>query len=280
MFGRRAGSESVVAIIPARLDSTRFPRKALADETGMALVVHVCHAAARGERVSRVVVATDSEEIGEVVRAGGFEAVMTGEHPNGTSRLVEAAELLGLKASEIVVNVQGDEPEIEAGVIDGAVHALENQPSTWLTEMIDEVSPNKWLPPIYGQIGTVASPLSPGEDPDDPNIVKVVTGLIEADDGVGPALYFSRSRIPHDRDGGSDVRLLRHIGIYAYRMSTLCGLSGQGPTPLEQTEKLEQLSWLEWGMLVNVAIRPAGHAGIDTPEQYRAFVRRWRGANT
>lgn len=259
-MGRRRSSGSVVAIIPARLGSTRFPRKALADETGKALVVHVCEAAGRAERVSRVVAATDSDEIAEVVRGTGFEAVLTDEHPNGTSRLVEASDRLGLDAGEIVVNVQGDEPEIEAEVIDGAVHALDAGHDAF-----------------NASVGTVVSPIRDRTDAETPNIVKAALGLLNSETGVGPALYFSRAPIPFDRDGAGEARRFRHVGIYAYRVSTLRAYTGMGETPCERAERLEQLRWLEHGHAIAAVVRDSSHAGIDTPEQYRAFVERHKG---
>ena len=259
-MGRRSGPGSVVAVIPARLGSTRMARKALADETGTALIVHVCEAASRAESVRRVVVATDSEEIASVVRGGGFEAVMTGSHPNGTSRLVEASDRLGLDATETVVNVQGDEPEIEPEVIEGAALALE-------TELHGGVP----------AVGTVVSPIRSDDEASNPNVVKAALGVLDAESGVARALYFSRAEIPFDRDGEGGVRRFRHVGLYAYRVSVLRGYPGMGQTPCEAGERLEQLRWLEHGRTIHAAVRDSTHTGIDTPEQYGAFVERWRG---
>lgn len=239
-----------VAIIPARLGSTRFPRKALASETGRALVVHVAEAAARAGRVGRVVIATDGEEIRAAAERAGVEAVMTGEHPNGTSRLNEAAEKLGLPDDAVVVNVQGDEPEIDPGIIDAAVAALGAH-----------------------DMATVASPMAPGSaEWRDPNVVKVV---LRRD---GTAMYFSRAPIPHDRDGDAPegARPLRHVGLYVYRRGFLRTYAALPPTPLEEAEKLEQLRALEHGRSIAVAVCASSHAGIDTPEQYAAFVARFR----
>jgi 3-deoxy-manno-octulosonate cytidylyltransferase (CMP-KDO synthetase) len=256
-----AGAE-VVAIIPARLGSTRFPGKVLADRTGKPLIQHVWESTKRAGSLSRVVIATDDERVMTVARGFGAEAVMTStEHPNGTSRLAEAATKLGLAADAIVVNVQGDEPELDPSVIDDAVGAL-----------------------VRGEAGrgagaaiaTAATVMGAGERADDPNVVKVVLSR----DGF--ALYFSRSRIPFDRDGsggggGEVARCLRHIGLYVYRRATLERYAAMALTPLEQAEKLEQLRALENGLRIAVAIvRPeaTGGGGIDTPEQYEAFVRR------
>jgi 3-deoxy-manno-octulosonate cytidylyltransferase (CMP-KDO synthetase) len=272
---------AVVVIIPARLASTRFPRKVLADQTGAPLIRHVYDAASRATRPSRVVIATDADEVARAAAAFGAPCVMTSEdHPNGTSRLAEAAAALALNPNDIVVNVQGDEPELDPGAIDAVVAALElaNAP-----------------------MATVASPLGARADgtPDperaradlvNPAIVKVVL----ARDST--ALYFSRAPIPHDRDGldaapppaaapatspapppaapSAPARPLRHIGLYAYRTRFLARYVTMEPTPLERTEMLEQLRVLEHGERIAVAIVPAGPEGIDTPEQYDAFVRR------
>ncbi len=241
----------IVAIIPARLGSTRFPGKVLADKTGKPLIRHVCEAAARSKSLSRVVVATDDPRVSEAVRAFGTHCVMTSSnHPNGTSRLAEAAAKLGLRADSIVVNVQGDEPEIEPAIIDAAVAALCSSGDA--------------------PVATVATPFASGEDPSNSNIVKVVT------DQRSRALYFSRALIPHARDGGTPVRPLRHIGLYVYRRPFLDRYTDLAPTPLERCESLEQLRVLEHGFAIAVAVvpGPAGFAGIDTPEQYEAFVRR------
>lgn len=267
---------SAVAIIPARLGSTRFPRKALADETGKPMVVHVCERAALASSVGRVVVATDSEEIAAAVRGHGFEAVLTGEHENGTSRVAEAAGLLKLRDRAVIVNVQGDEPEIEPTLIDAAVLSLDVQlNATW------EVSRDGGAAPMgletYAAVGTVAAPFGAGEDAADPNIVKVAVGYIEPDTGVGPGLFFTRAPVPYVRDESVGVRSLKHVGLYAYCHDDLKKYIRLPATPLERAEKLEQLRWLEFAQPIAVAVRETSHHGIDTPGQYADFVKRWRG---
>ncbi len=260
-----------VAIIPARMGSTRFPAKALADETGKPLVVHVCEQAAKAGSVSRVVVATDDQRIRAAVEAHAFEALMTSpEHPNGTSRLAQAATLLKLKAHQIVVNVQGDEPEIEPEVIDGAVAAL--GASTAIDRTADRTAGGGER---FQWVGTVASPIEREEDAENPNVVKVVLGALEADLCVAQGLYFSRAKIPYSRDQTETAGYFRHVGIYAYPVSALNAYLTLEETPLERVERLEQLRWLEHGCPIAVAIRASAHTGIDTPEQYRAFVERW-----
>ncbi|CAG0950215.1 3-deoxy-manno-octulosonate cytidylyltransferase (CMP-KDO synthetase) [Phycisphaerales bacterium] len=243
----------VVAIIPARLGSTRFPGKVLADRTGWPLIRHVWERTRRAESVSRVVVATDSEAVRSAVAGFGGEVVMTrADHPNGTSRLAEAAAVLRLRHFDIVVNVQGDEPEIEPGAVDAAVGALRASGA---------------------EAATVGSPFAPGEDPANPNIVKVV---VRRD---GSAMYFSRSLIPHPRSGGTAMAPLKHVGMYVYRVSVLRRYVELPPSPLEMCEMLEQLRLLDHGYRMAVAVREVRTSGIDTPEQYEAFVARWkRGA--
>ncbi len=237
-----------VAIIPARLGSTRFPAKVLADATGKPLIRHVVEAASRGSMIERVVVATDDERVRAVVESFGGTAIMTSrDHPNGTSRLAEAARALRLADDAVIVNVQGDEPEIEGDVIDAAVRSL-----------LD----------AGAEVSTVASPFGPGEDPSDPNIVKVV---LRRD---STALYFSRSLVPHARAGGVPAASLKHVGLYCYRAAFLHRYVALEPTPLERSEMLEQLRVLEHGFRIAVAVRDVRTVGIDTPEQYAAFVAR------
>lgn len=247
--------DKATVIIPARLGSTRFPGKVLADRTGYPLIRHVYESAHRASAVGRVVVATDDERVRAAVLAFGAECVMTSpDHPNGTSRLAEAASVLDLPGGTVVVNVQGDEPEIKGSLIDASVAALQEGSAP---------------------VATVATPLTRDENAADPNIVKVVRRL------DGTALYFSRAAIPFQRDAGS-VRVgpLRHVGLYAYRRSFLDRYVLLAPTELERTEQLEQLRVLAHGFAIAVAVCDApAPAGIDTPEQYEAFVARWKAAH-
>lgn len=235
---------SVVAVIPARLASTRFPRKALADATGLPLVVHACMQAGSASSIDRVLVAADGDEIRSAVEKHGFECILTDpEHPNGTTRINEAVSGL---ACDIVVNVQGDEPELDPDDIDAAVACLQAH---------DECS-----------VATLATRLEPGLDHSDPNIVKVQL------DEHGRALDFSRV-LP---DSGE---VYRHVGLYAYRRSFLPVYVNLPATDDEQRERLEQLRILGHGHRIAVTIVPTGQAGIDTPEQYEAFVKRWRSSH-
>lgn len=253
--------EQAIAIVPARLGSSRFPGKVLADKTGKTLIQHVYEAAKGARLVEDVVIAADDERVLDIAAAFGARAVLTrADHPNGTSRLAEAAAVLDLADDAIVVNVQGDEPELDPFLIDAAIEAL-----------VDSDAP----------VATVASPFAADEDPANPNIVKVVTTA------QGRALYFSRALIPHDRDAVGGVagaagaagaaEPLKHVGLYVYRRSFLEKYMKLEPTPLEQTERLEQLRILEHGYPIAVAIRQVNHHGIDTPEQYAAFVDRYLG---
>lgn len=249
--------QQAIAIIPARAGSTRLPEKVLLAETGMPLIRHVVDAARGAACVSRLVVATDDPRVMHAVRQFGGECVMTRvDHPNGTSRLNEACHALGIRdPGAIIVNVQGDEPELDPALIDAAVETLVRAG-----------------PAV--EVATVACPFESGEDPANPNLVKVVRRI------DGTALYFSRSRIPFDRDGsaGDAARPLRHIGLYVYRRGFLERYVNMPPTPLEHSEKLEQLRMLEHGAAIAVAVaKPRwGGAGIDTREQYDAFVERYR----
>ena len=246
-----------VAIIPARLGSTRFPAKALADDTGKPLVVHVCEQASKAESVDRVVVATDDDSIRAAVESHGFEAVMTSvEHTNGTSRLGEASDKLGLADDQLVINVQGDEPEIEPAVIDAAGEAGARLRGVGA--------------------GTVVTRIYTDADFQNPNIVKAVLGEGEGD--VRSAIYFSRSPVPYPRNTPEEPPF-RHVGIYAYSVESIRAYLDLKPSSLESTESLEQLRWLAHGHRIQAAIVESSHTGIDTPEQYRAFVDRYSQKN-
>ncbi len=240
----------VVAVIPARYASTRLPGKPLLDRTGKPLIVHVIEAARGAEMIDRVIVATDDRRIADAVRAAGHEAALTrDDHANGTSRLAEVAQALPADV-DVIVNVQGDEPEIDPRLIDVVVRRLRDG---------DE------------PMATLAGPFARGDEPTDPNIVKVVV------DQRGRAMYFSRSVIPHDRDH-IGFRPLKHAGLYVYRRAFLPLYVRLPPTPAEQLEHLEQLRALEHGHAIAVVTAPFDHVGIDTPEQYEAFVHRHTSA--
>ena len=268
---------AAIAIIPARFASTRLPGKPLLDRTGKPLIQHVAERAAHAASIDRVVVATDDERIRDAVLAFEGDVVMTAtHHPNGTSRLAEALTLLrpAPPADTVVVNVQGDEPEIDPAVIDRLVEALLEDPDA--------------------PMATIASPFDETEDPAHTHLVKVVTTASEP----RRALYFSRSLIPYHRSGETEASRegtqplaaaersesagasypLKHVGVYAYRVDFLPRYAALPATPLERAERLEQLRALEHGHPIAVRIANAPHPGIDTAEQYDAFVRRDREA--
>lgn len=251
-----------IAIIPARFGSSRFPGKPLANQTGKPLIRHVVERVRQAGLIERVLVATDDQRIFDAVSGFGCEVVMTrGDHPNGTSRIAEVVEQLGAGVTDdaVVVNVQGDEPQVEPRVIDELVQGLLAEPAAGGAPM-----------------ATLASEFSPGEDPRDPNIVKLVLGCIQ---GRHRALYFSRSLIPFDRDPHKtqgQVKPLKHPGLYAYRRGFLLRYVQLPPTPLEQAEQLEQLRALEHGYPIAVVKTRVEHHGIDTPQQYDEFVKWWR----
>jgi 3-deoxy-manno-octulosonate cytidylyltransferase (CMP-KDO synthetase) len=254
------------AIIPARLGSTRFPAKALASETGKPLVVHVCEQAAQAETIGRVVVATDATEIFDAVEAHGFKAVMTSvDHPNGTSRLGEACDVLGLLPTDVVLNVQGDEPEIEPSAIDAAYLAL-----------------CRSIEPPENAVGTVVEPIRNQQDLKNPNIVKAVLSGFEPISAGGQAAlahYFSRAAIPFRRVETSEPSY-RHVGIYSYTVRSIHAYLGWEPSPLEVSESLEQLRWLAHGYQIWASPVEGSHPGIDTPEQYSDFVDRYTQKKT
>jgi len=238
------------AIIPARYDSQRFPGKVLADVTGKPLIQYVYERSQQAQLIQRTIVAADDQRIVDAVEQFGGEALLTrSDHTNGTSRIAEVATAL---RDDFIVNIQGDEPEIEPKLIDLAVQVLIEKPDCVMS--------------------TVASPFSREEDPANPNIVKVVL------DQMGRALYFTRSLVPHQRDHthAPTAVPLKHVGMYVYRRPFLADYVALPVTPLEQTEKLEQLRVLEHGYQIAVAVGEAHYHGIDTPEQYEEFVRRMK----
>jgi 3-deoxy-manno-octulosonate cytidylyltransferase (CMP-KDO synthetase) len=231
-----------VIIIPARMASTRLPRKPMADIGGVPMIVHVWRRAVDA-RLGRVVVATDDVDIAGAVELAGGEAVLTrSNHLNGTARIHEALGKIGSDA-DVVVNLQGDLPTIEAGTV-RAVLAPLAEPGV--------------------DIGTVCAEIIREAEKSSPNVVKLVgspVGLAEEDAGILRALYFSRSTAPW-----GEGPLYHHIGIYAYRRVALERYVSLRPTPLELRERLEQLRALENGMRIDAAIVETVPLGVDTPE--------------
>ena len=214
---------SATVIIPARLGSTRLPRKALAEIAGVPMVVRVWQQATKSRGVGEVIVATDDQEIADVVTHAGGRAQMTSpEHASGTDRVAEVASALD---SEVIVNVQGDLPLLDPSWVEAALGALDTRSGAESAVM-----------------STLATTMQPGDE-DRPQVVKVVC------DRHGNALYFSRHAIPY---GAATCR--KHIGLYAYRREFLQEFADLAPTPLEQSEKLEQLRALEHGKKIQVAM--------------------------
>lgn len=239
-------------IIPARYASKRLPGKPLIDLGGKPMVVRVLELAAKAG-AAFAMVATDDERIVEAVTAAGGEAMITdSEHESGTDRLAEVARRLHLEPELIVVNLQGDEPTLPPELVQRVAQALRNDPEA--------------------AMATLASPLRDRRELFDPNVVKVVLNQ------AGRAMYFSRAPIPWQREEFADDAartattplpedtFLRHIGLYAYRVSTLLSLSQIRPAPVEQGESLEQLRALWLGLQIQVAVVPELPApSVDTP---------------
>jgi 3-deoxy-manno-octulosonate cytidylyltransferase (CMP-KDO synthetase) len=243
-------SVKVIACIPARYGSTRFPAKVLAKDTGKFLIQHTYERACQAKLIEKVLIATDDKRVFEAVQSFGADVIMTSsEHASGTDRIAEAVADID---ADIVVNLQGDEPEIEPKNIDYVAELLLKNPGY--------------------PMATLGAEFKTSEQVADPNIVKVVLN------SKGSAIYFSRSPIPYDRDKGGigDIgQYLRHLGIYAYRKDFLLKITTLTQTPLEKTEKLEQLRALENGYQILVGKVEHTCDGIDTPEQYAAFVARY-----
>jgi 3-deoxy-manno-octulosonate cytidylyltransferase (CMP-KDO synthetase) len=247
---------AALVIIPARLASTRLPRKLLLRETGRTVIEHTYRAARRAKLPGDFVVATDSEEILREVESFGGRAEMTSpDCPSGTDRVAEVVRRAGIDV-EIVVNVQGDEPEIAGRSIDLAIEILERDPTLVMS--------------------TLATPIRTRTMLENPAVVKVVF------DDRGRALYFSRSIIPHPREWDDGLLtaappcFFQHIGLYAYRRDFLLQLAKLPPARIEQIEKLEQLRVLDAGFEIGVGVVDEPTRGIDTPEDYASFVARIR----
>ncbi len=248
--------QNVIAVIPARLFSTRLPNKLLLPLGGKPLILHTLEQAKKAKNISRVIVATDSEEILKIIEASGNEAVLTGkDHQSGSDRIAEVAE--NLPENSIIVNVQGDEPLIPPATIESAVEAILSD------ETID--------------IATTCEPIYEIADVLSSDVVKVVT------DKNDFALYFSRSPIPFPREAvkkyGSLQNALqaekdllklyrKHTGLYVYRREFLLEFTKFEQTNLEKTEMLEQLRALENGARIKVVEVNESSIGVDTPQDF------------
>jgi 3-deoxy-manno-octulosonate cytidylyltransferase (CMP-KDO synthetase) len=253
------GTKRAAVVIPARLGSVRFPRKVLAKDTGKYLIQHVWEGVQGAPGVSRVIIATDSEEVLKAVEAFGAECRLTSpDHPSGTDRVAEVARDL---AEEIIINVQGDEPLIRKEDLSRLVDLFEG----------DGPDGDRVV------MTTLAMERRDRDGAGDPNNVKVVLDL------RGRALYFSRAAIPGGPSAGgwpggpAAEGWLHHVGIYGYRREFLLEFPRLAPGKLEKIEKLEQLRALENGFGIRVGITAHHYRGIDTREEYQEFVREHRG---
>ena len=234
---------NILGVIPARLSSTRLPRKVLRDIGGRPMVVHVFDRLRACRVLTDVLVATDSEEVVEACHVHHVPAVMTSaQHRSGTDRVWEVAQG---RAADVYVNIQGDEPLVTCGHIDKMVGPFLTETEVQVTTLKIRATPD--------EVATRTAN-------------KVVTNV------HGDALYFSRLPIPCDRDGTGGVVYWKHIGLYAYRRACLETFHRLPPSPLEQAEQLEQLRLLEAGIPIRVLETDEPTIGVDTEEDLRAVV--------
>ncbi len=233
------GDVAVLAVVPARYGSTRFPGKPLAPIAGRPMIQHVVERVRQAKLVSRTIVATDDARIKSAVEAFGGEAILTrADHTNGTDRVAEVAAHVN---AQIYVNVQGDEPLIDPGTVDAVIAAMLEDESV--------------------QIATPCVAIEEPKDIMDPNVVKVVRDF----DGNG--IYFSRAPIPWVRDTNAGVKAQhwKHLGLYGYRREALLEYQTLPPGDLERIEQLEQLRWLENGFRIRVAETDYDAVSVDVP---------------
>jgi 3-deoxy-manno-octulosonate cytidylyltransferase (CMP-KDO synthetase) len=253
-FPSRINSQpATVVVIPARFASTRLPHKMLLGDTGKPLLQYTYEAAVAARRPDAVIIATDHSEIAAAAVAFGADVVMTSpDCASGTDRVAAAARQL--PDARIIVNVQGDEPEISPAAIDRVIELLDENPAAGMA--------------------TLATPIRDKDKLTNPACVKVVC------DEAGRALYFSRSQIPFIRDPDETLpfneppHFFQHLGLYAYRRDELLRFAALPPSSLELAEKLEQLRLLQTGGTIVVDMVEHASSGIDTPADYAAFVAR------
>ncbi len=235
----------IIGVIPARMGSTRFPAKIIADIGGKPMIQHVWEAARKAETISEIFVATDHVKIYNIVRDFGGNAVMTGlRHKSGTDRIAEAVR--GLKA-DIVVNIQGDEPLIRADALDEAVLPFYRDKTLQMSTLVCKVTDRKMM--------------------EDPNIVKVAL------DKDGFALYFSRSPLPSQARAENFDFFYKHIGVYVYKKNYLLKYVKMPQSRLEKTEKLEQLRALENGCRIKAVVTKYDTVPVDTPEDLKKVLK-------
>jgi 3-deoxy-manno-octulosonate cytidylyltransferase (CMP-KDO synthetase) len=251
----RRSTNSCILVIPARRRSTRLPDKLLLRDTGKSVLQHTYEAACQTRCPRAILIATDDDEIAREARRFGAQVVMTSaDCPSGTDRVAEAVR--DNDSSSVVVNLQGDEPDIDPQAVDSLIESLWANPSA--------------------SMATLATPIRNKTLLEDPACVKVVFGF------DGQALYFSRNPIPHAREWEDEMLtaepplFYQHIGVYAYRRDLLMQIATLPPGRMEQLEKLEQLRVLENGEKIMITVVEEPSRGIDTPEDYAAFVSRRR----
>ena len=241
----------VLAVIPARLQSQRLPRKPLVEIAGRPLIQWVWEQVRQSRSIDRILVATDSDEIAAACERFGAQSVMTrDDHQTGSDRI---GEVVARDPAAVILNVQGDEPEIDPILLDRLVAHLEKKPEV--------------------DVGTASAPYPEGLSPTDPASVKVVADLL------GHAMYFSRSPLPGSKSNNTRVReqMRLHVGVYAYRRDALERFLALPRSPLELMESLEQLRMLENGMTIAVLPVDSAAQGIDTPQDLESFRRRVAG---
>ena len=239
----------VICVIPARYASTRLPGKPLKLIAGKPMIQRVYEQVKKARRPADCIVATDDQRVYDAVLAFGGKACLTrADHPNGTSRLAEVAAQY--PDTDVIINVQGDEPMIPPEIIDRLAQAFEEEPELKMATMKARM---------------------PESEYQDPSAVKVVTDI------RGYALYFSRSLLPYPRNQGECFKVYKHVGIYAYTREFLLHYVTLPPTALEVTESLEQLRVLENGYKIKVLESDLQGIGVDTPEDLEAVNRLWGG---
>jgi 3-deoxy-manno-octulosonate cytidylyltransferase (CMP-KDO synthetase) len=228
----------VLGVIPARYSSSRFPGKPLIDLKGKSMIQRVYEGALKSQKIDTLIVATDDERIFSEVKRFGGEVLMTSEnHPNGTQRCHEV--LATYSDYDVVINIQGDEPLVRFEQLDLLLNAFDDS---------------------QVEIATLGIRTVKSEELENPNRIKIVT------DYQNNALYFSRSRIPYERNQIKDFTFLRHIGLYAFRSDVLREISNFSVTEIEEIESLEQLRWLYFGKKIRVIETDIETPNIDTPE--------------
>lgn len=241
-------ANKVIGVIPSRYGAQRFPGKPLALIAGVPMIVRVIRQAKKAKRLSEVWVATDDQRIAEAVKKAGARAVMTPSSlKSGTDRIAYAVRD---QKADIIVNIQGDEPVMAPAAIDAAVEVLQKDSRVLMS--------------------TVVIPLDDKKEWMDPNVVKAVLGA------KGDVLYFSRAPIPHPRDGSTKLtagggmpKAYKHMGLYGYQPAWLQLMATLKPTPLELTEKLEQLRAMENGVIIRAAIRKVESIAVDVPKDVK-----------